>query len=46
MSHQQLGLEMLNRIKNDLDEFAVVEYFPMKIEGRQMIMVLTPKKKV
>lgn len=46
MSHQQLGLEMLNRIKNDLDEFAIIEYFPMKIEGRQMIMVLTPKKKV
>ncbi|WWO97614.1 MAG: translation initiation factor IF-3 [Candidatus Dasytiphilus stammeri] len=46
MSHQQLGLEMLNRIKNDLEKFAVIESFPMKIEGKQMIMVLTPKKKV
>lgn len=46
MSHQQIGLKMLNRIKNDLDNFAVIEYFPMKIEGRQMIMVLAPKKKV
>ncbi|WWO98973.1 MAG: translation initiation factor IF-3 [Candidatus Dasytiphilus stammeri] len=45
MSHQQLGIEMLNRIKNDLDEFAVVESFPIKVEGRQMIMVLSPKKK-
>ncbi len=45
MSHQQIGIDMLNRIKNDLDEMSVVESFPNKIEGRQMIMVLAPKKK-
>ncbi|CAA2929079.1 Translation initiation factor IF-3 [Arsenophonus endosymbiont of Bemisia tabaci Q2] len=44
MAHQQIGIDMLNRIKNDLDEMSVVEFFPSKIEGRQMIMVLTPKK--
>ncbi|MGP1956633.1 MAG: translation initiation factor IF-3 [Arsenophonus sp. NC-PE1-MAG3] len=45
MAHQQIGIDMLNRIKNDLDEMSVVESFPSKIEGRQMIMVLVPKKK-
>ncbi|EMI5489633.1 translation initiation factor IF-3 [Providencia stuartii] len=45
MAHQQIGMEVLNRIKTDLDELAVVESFPSKIEGRQMIMVLAPKKK-
>lgn len=45
MAHQQIGIEMLNRIKEDLAELAVVESYPSKIEGRQMIMVLAPKKK-
>lgn len=45
MAHQQIGLEVLNRIKADLDELALVESFPSRIEGRQMIMVLAPKKK-
>ncbi|MFU6834545.1 translation initiation factor IF-3 [Proteus mirabilis] len=45
MAHQQIGMEMLNRIREDLDELASVESFPNKIEGRQMIMVLAPKKK-
>ena len=44
MAHQQIGMEMLNRIREDLDELAAVESFPNKIEGRQMIMVLAPKK--
>ena len=39
------GREVLNRVKDDLQELAVVESFPTKIEGRQMIMVLAPKKK-
>ncbi len=42
--HQQIGINMLNRIKNDLKELSVVEFFSTKIEGRQMIMVLVPKK--
>ncbi|UBX30560.1 translation initiation factor IF-3 [Arsenophonus apicola] len=45
MAHQQIGIDMLNRIKNDLDDMSVVESFPSKIECRQMIMVLAPKKK-
>ncbi|WDI78881.1 translation initiation factor IF-3 [Candidatus Purcelliella pentastirinorum] len=45
ISHQQLGIDMLNRIKLDLMDCANVESFPLKIEGRQMIMLLIPKKK-
>ena len=44
MSHKELGLEMLNRMANDASELGVVEHQP-KMEGRQMIMVLGPKKK-
>lgn len=45
MAHQDIGVDVLNRLKEDTDEFAVVESFPTKIEARQMIMVLAPKKK-
>ena len=41
--HQELGSKMLDRIKKDLDAHGVVEQFP-KLEGRQMIMVLAPKR--
>ncbi|ATG74029.1 translation initiation factor IF-3 [Zobellella denitrificans] len=44
MAHQELGFDLLNRIKADLDELALVEAFP-KLEGRQAVMVLAPKKK-
>ena len=44
MAHQELGLRLLERVKQDLDPYAVVEQFP-KMEGRQMVMVLSPKKK-
>ncbi|XPE47683.1 translation initiation factor IF-3 [Shigella flexneri] len=44
MAHQQIGMEVLNRVVT-ICELAVVESFPTKIEGRQMIMVLAPKKK-
>lgn len=44
MAHQQLGMNLLKRIAADLDELAQVEQFP-KMEGRQMVMVLSPKKK-
>lgn len=44
MVHQELGVEMLNRVQNDLAEIAVVEQMP-KLEGRQMVMVFAPKKK-
>ena len=48
MAHQQIGMEVLNRVRKDLCEdsdLAVVESFPTRIEGRQMIMVLAPKKR-
>jgi translation initiation factor IF-3 len=45
MAHQKIGVEILNRVKHDLTELAMVESFPSKIEGRQMIMILSPKKK-
>ncbi|HBV75021.1 MULTISPECIES: translation initiation factor IF-3 [Vibrio] len=45
MAHPDIGVDVLNRLKADTDELAVVESFPTRIEGRQMIMVLAPKKK-
>jgi len=44
MAHQELGLEFLKRIENDLADYGTVEQFP-KMEGRQMVMVVAPKKK-
>lgn len=44
MVHQKIGFDMLNRIKSDLSYLSYVEYFPKRIDGRQMIMVLLPKK--
>ena len=43
MAHQELGMQMLKRVEADLDELGVVEQMP-KMEGRQMVMVLAPKK--
>lgn len=43
LAHQELGVEMLKRIESDLKELGSVEQFP-KMEGRQMIMVIAPKK--
>ncbi|UTM58919.1 translation initiation factor IF-3 [Photobacterium sp. CCB-ST2H9] len=45
MAHQGLGIDLLNRIKDELADIAVVESFPNKVEGRQMTMMLAPKKK-
>lgn len=45
MAHQEFGIKLLERVRTDLEPYAVVEQFP-KLEGRQMIMVLSPKKKV
>ena len=44
MAHQEIGMRMLERLKVDLEPYGVIEQFP-KMEGRQMIMVLSPKKK-
>ena len=45
MAHQELGMKLLKRVEADLTELGQVEQFP-KMEGRQMVMVLSPKKKV
>jgi len=42
LAHQDLGMNVLMRVKTDLDEIAKVEQFP-KMEGKQMTMVLSPK---
>lgn len=44
MAHQQLGAQLLERVKEELSELAQVEQFP-KMEGRQMVMMVAPKKK-
>ena len=44
ITHQELGLALLNRIRDDLADLIVVEQFP-KLEGRQMIMMIAPGKK-
>ena len=44
MAHQELGAQLLERIRDDLEELGTVEQMP-QLEGRQMIMVLAPKKK-
>ncbi|BCO30391.1 translation initiation factor IF-3 [Thiohalobacter sp. COW1] len=43
MAHQDLGRDLLERVKTDLEEYGTVEQFP-KMEGRQMVMVMSPKK--
>ena len=43
MAHQELGMELLKRVEADLEEIGNVEQFP-KMEGRQMSMVIAPKK--
>lgn len=43
MAHQELGLQLLKRVEEDLVELGTVEQFP-KMEGRQMVMVIAPKK--
>ncbi|WP_376695508.1 translation initiation factor IF-3 [Wenzhouxiangella sp. EGI_FJ10305] len=43
MAHQELGLEILQRVEKDMAEETVVEQRP-RMEGRQMVMMLSPKK--
>ena len=43
MAHQELGMDLLKRVEADLEELGSVEQFP-KMEGRQMSMVIAPKK--
>jgi len=43
MAHQEFGIKLIERVKGDLEPYGVVEQFP-KMEGRQLVMVLAPKK--
>ena len=43
MAHQEFGVRLLERIRNDLEPISVVESWP-RLEGRQMVMLLAPKK--
>jgi translation initiation factor IF-3 len=43
MAHQELGAQLLDRIEQDLSEYGTVEQRP-KMEGRQLVMVFTPRK--
>jgi translation initiation factor IF-3 len=42
--HQNIGVEILERIKKDLEEVGMIEQFP-RLEGKQMVMIIGPKKK-
>jgi len=42
MAHQEIGMQVLERVRDDLEEHAKVEQFP-KMEGRQMTMVMAPR---
>jgi translation initiation factor IF-3 len=44
MAHQEIGRQLLDRVRNDLGDLATVEQFPV-MEGRQMVMMIAPKKK-
>ncbi len=44
ITHQDIGMRLLERIRDELADVSVVEHMP-KLEGRQMIMVLAPKRK-
>lgn len=44
MAHQEFGLQLLQRVEADLADYGTVEQHP-KLEGRQMVMILAPKKK-
>jgi translation initiation factor IF-3 len=43
MAHQEFGIRLLERVRGDLEPYAIVEQFP-RMEGRQLVMVLAPKK--
>ena len=44
MAHKELGAELLKRVQDDLEEYGTVEQFPL-FEGRQMVMVIAPRKR-
>lgn len=45
ITHQELGFKLLERVRDDLTDYGKVEFFPRNAEGKQLVMVLSPKKK-
>lgn len=45
ITHQELGFRLLERVRDDLADYGKVDFFPKNAEGRQLVMVMTPKKK-
>ncbi|BGI51331.1 MAG: hypothetical protein BucCj_0870 [Buchnera aphidicola (Ceratovacuna japonica)] len=45
MTHKEIGINVLHRVRKDLSDISIVDFFPNKIEGRQMIMLLSSKNK-
>jgi len=45
LAHQEFGIRLLERVRTDLEQMAVVEQFP-RMEGRQLVMMMSPKKVV
>ncbi|WP_455376493.1 translation initiation factor IF-3 [Kaarinaea lacus] len=43
MAHQELGMKLLKRVETDVEELGAVEQFP-KMEGRQLVMLIAPKR--
>jgi translation initiation factor IF-3 len=43
MAHKELGAQLLTRVRDDLEPYGTVEQMP-QLEGRQMVMVIAPKK--
>jgi len=43
MAHQELGMQLLKRVEADLADYGTVEQYP-RLEGRQMVMVINPKR--
>jgi translation initiation factor IF-3 len=44
MAHQEVGVDLLRRVREDLEEYGTIEQLP-QLEGRQMIMIIAPKKR-
>lgn len=44
MAHQEIGVKLLQRVRQDLEPHGIIEQMP-RLEGRQMVMVISPKKK-
>jgi translation initiation factor IF-3 len=43
MAHQELGMNLLKRVEQDVEDLGSVEQFP-KMEGRQLVMLIAPKR--